>query len=156
MQGRCCVIPDTKMEYIQKINDRNSLNSMIAKIRDSKFSEKFSLTPQTLENLHPLMGFPNSHSNASSDQGQPFEALIQHHPTCTFYNKTIYCQQPHQEDCTCLPLEEGLLSEQEALTDLKKRFPLVLPLICKIYNFNQHPDSRGPDFISLDDYRKIE
>jgi hypothetical protein len=37
--GRDCVIQDTKTDYIQKCNDRNALNEMIAKIRQSQANE---------------------------------------------------------------------------------------------------------------------
>ena len=35
IKGSDCMIKETKMEYIQKCNDRNALNEMIAKIRYS-------------------------------------------------------------------------------------------------------------------------
>ena len=33
LQGNNCLIPESQAEYIQKCNDRNALNEMIAKIR---------------------------------------------------------------------------------------------------------------------------
>ena len=36
LSGTHCLIPDSKMAYLDKTNDRNALNAMIAKLGQAK------------------------------------------------------------------------------------------------------------------------